>query len=57
VAQSEPCVDIGVALGSGKLQGDVDCSNAVNAVDALKLLRYGASLSVSQGPGCPLIGQ
>jgi hypothetical protein len=61
VSQTEPCTDIGVGPVPpvGGLQGDVDCSggaNAVNSVDALKLLRFAAGLSVSQGPGCPLIG-
>jgi len=38
------------------VQGDVDCSAAVDSVDALKTLRFVASLTVSQGPNCPLIG-
>jgi hypothetical protein len=33
--------------------GDVDCSSAVNAVDALKVLRAVAGLSVSIPVGCP----
>ena len=37
-------------------QGDVDCNGVVNSVDALKVLRYVAQLSVSQEPDCPLIG-
>jgi hypothetical protein len=37
--------------------GDVDCSGAVNAVDALKLLRYSAGLSVSQTEPCPDVGE
>lgn len=37
--------------------GDVDCSNAVNPVDSLKLLRADAGLSVAyQTPQCPEIG-
>jgi hypothetical protein len=59
VAQSEPCADIGAAIGGGQVQGDVDCSNphAVNAVDALKILRAVANLSVAKPVGCaPVIG-
>jgi hypothetical protein len=57
VAQSEPCKDIGQAIGSGFGQADVDCNNSVNSVDALKVLRATAGLSVSQQPGCdPPIG-
>ena len=41
--------------GPGKF-GDVDCNASVDAVDGLKLLRYVAGLSVSQGPGCSVIG-
>ena len=37
-------------------QGDVDCDNIVNAVDALKVLRFGASLNVAQSEPCPDIG-
>jgi len=36
--------------------GDVDCSSAVNSVDSLKILRYNASLSVSQTEPCTDIG-
>ena len=57
VAQSEPCKDIGQAIGSGFGQADVDCNNSVNSVDALKVLRAVAGLSVSQQAGCdPPIG-
>jgi hypothetical protein len=57
VAQSEPCKDIGQAIGSGFGQADVDCNNSVNSVDALKVLRATAGLSVSQQAGCdPPIG-
>lgn len=38
-------------------QGDIDCSGAVNAVDALKVLRHVAGLTVAQGPGCTPLGQ
>ncbi len=36
--------------------GNVDCSNAVNSVDALKVLRRNAALSVSQEEPCQDIG-
>jgi hypothetical protein len=36
--------------------GNVDCGGGINSIDALKVLRYSAGLSVSQAPGCPLIG-
>ena len=40
-----------------RLWGDVDCSNAVDPVDSLKLLRWDAGLSVSyQDSQCPQIG-
>ncbi|TMB98857.1 MAG: hypothetical protein E6J42_04890 [Chloroflexi bacterium] len=38
------------------MQGDVDCSSAVNSVDALKTLRYTAGLPVVQAAACPQIG-
>jgi hypothetical protein len=57
VAQSEPCKDIGDAIGSGFDQGDVDCSGTVNSIDALKILRAVAQLTVNQPSGCgPVIG-
>jgi CSLREA domain-containing protein len=34
-------------------QGDVDCSGTVNSVDALKVQRHAAALSVSQTQPCP----
>jgi hypothetical protein len=37
--------------------GDDDCSELVDAIDALKTLRYDASLSVSQPEGCPEFGE
>lgn len=37
--------------------GDVDCNGDVNAVDALKILRQVAGLSVSQAEPCPDISQ
>jgi CSLREA domain-containing protein len=38
------------------LKGDVDCSGAINSVDSLKLLRFGAALTVAQTEPCPNIG-
>lgn len=38
------------------VQGDVDCDEDVDSVDALKQLRHVAALSVAQEPGCPGIG-
>jgi hypothetical protein len=38
------------------IMGDVDCSGGVNAVDALKVLRSNAALSVAQTPPCNIIG-
>jgi hypothetical protein len=37
-------------------QGDVDCNNLVNSIDALKILRSNASLSVAQTEPCADIG-
>jgi len=36
--------------------GNVDCNQAINAIDALKVLRYSASLSVVQSEPCTDIG-
>jgi len=36
--------------------GDADCDDNVNAVDALKILRHTAGLSVSQNEPCPNVG-
>jgi hypothetical protein len=52
VAQSEPCLDLGLPLTSTFDHGDVDCDGSVNAVDALKILRAVAALTVSQEKGC-----
>jgi hypothetical protein len=43
VAISQPCPTV---------FGDVDCSGTVNSVDALKVLRFNAGLSVSQTDPC-----
>jgi hypothetical protein len=44
-----------VTLSHG-LAGDVDCSGGVNSIDALKLSRHVAGLSVAQTEPCPDIG-
>jgi hypothetical protein len=36
--------------------GNVDCGGGINSVDALKVLRYAAGLSVSQTEPCADIG-
>jgi hypothetical protein len=40
----------------GRLMGDVDCDGDVDAVDALKILRFVVGLPVSQTEPCPDIG-
>jgi hypothetical protein len=55
VTQSEPCLNIGLVLATGRLHGDVDCNFFVNAVDALKILRVVAGLPVTIPPPCPPI--
>ncbi len=63
VNQNPGCPQIGGALAAalaaaeGGLFGDVDCDGAVNSVDALKILRYVASLPVSQPQGCSPIDE
>ncbi len=62
VSQEPGCPEIGGALAAALevvadgVFGDVDCDAAVNAVDALKILRYVVSLPVSQPQGCSPIG-
>ena len=61
-AQVEHAYQNGVALlafapaGPALIQGDVDCNGTANSVDALKVLRFVAGLSVAQEPDCPDIG-
>jgi hypothetical protein len=47
---------IAVSLPGGLLHGDVDCDDDVDSVDALKVLRHVASLSVDLPLDCPQIG-
>jgi hypothetical protein len=60
--QTQPCPVIGgggqFGPGGGAALpfGDVDCSNSVTSVDALKILRYVAELPVQQNEPCPDIG-
>jgi hypothetical protein len=71
LSNAEMIDDLGAALGvtvtggqvtvgspdpGERVNGDVDCNGAVNSVDALKVLRFVAQLSVAQGPDCPEIG-
>lgn len=46
--------DIGAfELEQQLVQGDIDCSEAVDSVDALKVLRFSAGLSIAQTEPCP----
>ena len=54
VNQNEPCPDIGTEVAS--IWGDVDCSGAVNVVDALDIVLYALALPVNQNEPCPDIG-
>jgi hypothetical protein len=47
VVQAPACPTIGVTF-QGLPFGDVDCSGSINSVDALKVLRFVAQLSVTQ---------
>ena len=44
-----------IAVDRSCYQGDVDCSNVVNSIDALKILRKVALLSVAAPVGCPFL--
>jgi CSLREA domain-containing protein len=58
-ADTGDCPEFGTALPAGGPQllwGDVDCDGTIGAVDALKILRFDAGLSVQQEEGCPEIG-
>lgn len=39
------------------IQGDIDCDDDVDAVDALQLLRFVAGLGANQPQGCPPLGE
>jgi hypothetical protein len=45
-------IAVGVPCAGPDIMGDIDCSGGVSAVDALKVLRHGASLSVAQTEPC-----
>jgi hypothetical protein len=47
---------VGPITVASHLSGDVDCSGGVNSIDALKLSRHVAGLSVAQTEPCPDIG-
>jgi hypothetical protein len=49
-------IAVGVACPGPALGGDVDCSGSVTAVDALKILRFGAGLSVDHTEPCNHVG-
>jgi hypothetical protein len=36
--------------------GDIDCGGSINSIDALKLLRHGAGLTVTQSEPCENVG-
>ena len=48
--------NVQLLCSSSEKWGDVDCNGAVNAVDALKVQRFAAALSVSQTEPCVNIG-
>jgi hypothetical protein len=48
--------DVMLACWLTGLYGDVDCDGDIDAVDALKVLRHGASLPVAQSVPCTAIG-
>ena len=53
------CPEFGTELnvgGSTQRWGDVDCSGIIDVIDALKLLRFDAGLSVLKPEECPDIG-
>ncbi len=47
---------VGAPAGTAQTWGDADCTNGVNPVDSLKVLRTDAGLGNTQPPGCPAIG-
>jgi hypothetical protein len=63
VNQTLPCPEAGSTVGitvdgapSQRPWGDADCNGAVNAVDALQVLRHVAGLPANRPPGCPALG-
>lgn len=55
VAIDQECAEIVTPTPVPILKGDVDCNDSADTVDALKILRFVAALSVVQGPDCPPI--
>ncbi len=53
---SECVAIVGAPAGTARTWGDLDCTNGVNPVDALKVLRADAGLGNTQPAGCPVIG-
>jgi hypothetical protein len=49
--------EVDVEGASAHPWGDIDCNGAVDAVDALKVLRYDAGLGVVPAEGCPTMGE
>jgi hypothetical protein len=49
--------EVDVAQASTHIWGDLDCSGVANCVDALKVLRHDAGLSVERPPTCPDPGE
>jgi hypothetical protein len=56
IAIDTPCAGLPAVEPPPARNGDVDCSGGVNAIDALKVLRFNAGLSVAQTQPCNLIG-
>jgi hypothetical protein len=47
---------LGEGDGDPQVWGNVDCDSQISPIDALKILRHDAGLSVSQEAGCPPVG-
>ena len=56
IAVDVTCASLTLAEAPPAIMGDVDCSNTVNAVDALKVLRSNSGLVVAQTEPCNDIG-
>lgn len=55
VSQNQPCPAID--QGTPNAWGDIDCSDSVDAVDALKILRWVSEMKVLQYMPCDVIGE